>query len=89
MNTRKATNVVTLPTDEERNRSRDRRAAAYGDLEPEINDLARMTDLTLHVYWEEFESGKPISKAGTPVLMLLKDVQQRVEQIRRDYYARY
>jgi hypothetical protein len=85
----KAQNVVKLLTPEESERSRDRHALAYGDLEPTINELARMADLTAHVYLEEFESGKPISKAGSPVLSLLQNLQRLTEQVRQSYYSRY
>jgi uncharacterized membrane protein YccC len=59
-------------------------AAAFMGMEPEIHDLCRMVDLTLHTFLDELK--KPIADDGSSCLqVLLEDLQQRARRLRSRY----
>jgi hypothetical protein len=83
--TSKSSNVFKLPTAQESAQRTERRASAFMDAEPDINELVRTADLALHVHLSEME-GHKFSEAGSPLQTLLESVQKLAHQIRHRFY---
>lgn len=66
-------------------RRHDRAAYFFFDMEREIADLDRMTDVAVDVCIGEMEGERVTDDSGA-VLTLLRDLQKRVKELRQRYY---